>query len=58
MRGDSGDWRWFNSRGRAQRGPTGEVVGWYGISEDIHEYKLLSKRLQQCEEKLRAFESE
>jgi PAS domain-containing protein len=56
MRVDSADWRWFRSRGQAQRDPTGQVVGWHGISEDIHEYKILSQSLQQCEERLGEFE--
>jgi PAS domain S-box-containing protein len=56
MRGDSGAWRWFRSRGKAQRGPAGEVVGWYGTSEDIDDYKKLSDSLQECEERLRTFE--
>ena len=58
MRDDSGAWHWFRSRGKAQRSPAGEVVGWYGTSEDIDDYKKLSQALRQCQDKLRTRQSQ
>jgi len=34
-----GEWKWMRSRGTARRGPTGEIIRWYGTVEDIDEYK-------------------
>jgi EAL domain-containing protein (putative c-di-GMP-specific phosphodiesterase class I) len=57
IRDHSGEWRWFRSRGQAQRNPSGKVVRWCGISEDIHEYKLVSDKLRECQGRLRNFEA-
>ena len=31
-----GEWRWMRSRGSARLGPTGEIIRWYGIVEEIN----------------------
>ena len=35
----SGMWRWMRSRGSPHRGPSGEIIRWYGSVEDIEERK-------------------
>jgi PAS domain S-box-containing protein len=52
-----GEWRWMRSRGKARRGPNGEVVGWYGTSQDIDDYKKAVQALRECEAKLRALQA-
>jgi len=50
----SGEWRWFRSRGQAKRDLAGAVVGWCGISEDIHEYKAFELDLNNARENKKA----
>ena len=54
---NNGEWRWMRSRGKARRGPNGEIVGWYGSSQDIDEYKKAVQALRECEAKLRALQA-
>ncbi len=34
-----GPWRWMRSRGSPRRGPSGEILCWYGSVEDIGEHR-------------------
>jgi len=42
----SGDYQWARSRAFPRRDAGGDVVKWYGSTEDIHEQKLLQDALQ------------
>jgi PAS domain S-box-containing protein len=35
----NGPWRWMRSRGSPCRGPSGEILRWYGSVEDISEHR-------------------
>ena len=37
IKGVDGMWRWMRSRGSPHRGPSGEIIRWYGSVEDIDE---------------------
>jgi PAS domain S-box-containing protein len=41
-----GKWKWMRSRGSPQYGPSGEIVRWYGGTEDIEERKLMEEELR------------
>lgn len=45
VRTADGGWRWMRARGEALRGPSGEVIRWYGGVEDIDERKQLEEAL-------------
>lgn len=45
MRWGDGDYRWVHARAYPRRDETGEVVAWYGATEDIHERKLAEQRM-------------
>lgn len=53
---NNGEWRWMRSRGKARRGPNGEIVGWYGSSQDIDDYKKAVQTLREYEAKLGALQ--
>jgi PAS domain S-box-containing protein len=41
---ESGDWRWYQSRAVALRGPGGDIAEWITALRDIHESKLAKER--------------
>ena len=45
-------WRWMRTRGNARRGEDGEILLWYGSTEDIQEYVELKKKLHETEDRL------
>jgi PAS domain S-box-containing protein len=47
-----GAYRWMRSRAFPRRDETGEIIRWYGTTEDIHERKLAEERLRQSGERL------
>ncbi len=47
-------WRWMRTRGNPRRGEDGEILLWYGSTEDIQEYVELKKKLHETEDKLAA----
>jgi PAS domain S-box-containing protein len=40
-----GKWKWMRARGFPRYGPSGEIVSWYGGTEDIDERKQLEDHL-------------
>lgn len=42
----SGDYRWMHSRAYPRRNDRGEIVKWYGSTEDVHERKLGEEHLR------------
>ena len=46
-----GKWRWMRARGWPRYGPSGEIVRWYGGSEDIEERKELEEALRKSRER-------
>ena len=54
IRSAAGDYRWFLVRAEPHRDrESGEVVGWYGSSTDIHDHKLAADALRESEARLR-----
>ena len=49
---DGGDFRWTRLRAFPDR-IGGEVVGWYGITEDIHERRLVTDALLESEQRFK-----
>jgi PAS domain S-box-containing protein len=49
----SGDWRWVRVRASARRDVNGDVIRWYGLLEDIHDYKLTEVQLALCSAQLK-----
>jgi PAS domain S-box-containing protein len=47
-------WRWMRTRGNPRRGESGEILLWYGSTEDIEEYVELKKKLHETEDRLAA----
>jgi PAS domain S-box-containing protein len=43
-----GDWKWLRSRGSPHFGPLGEILCWYGGTEDIDECGQLEEALRNC----------
>jgi PAS domain S-box-containing protein len=43
-----GYWKWLRSRGSPRFGPSGEILGWYGGTEDTDESKQLEEALRNC----------
>ena len=41
-----GKWTWMRSRGSPRYGPSGEIIRWYGDTEDIEERKELEEALR------------
>ncbi|MCW3847954.1 EAL domain-containing protein [Sphingomonas sp. LB-2] len=49
---DRGD-RWVRSRAWPRRGQAGEIIRWYGFTEDIHDAVLAEAKLRAAEERYR-----
>ncbi len=49
----TGHYRWQRSRGQPQQDETGTIMGWHGITDDIHEFYLSEQALRESEERLR-----
>jgi PAS domain S-box-containing protein len=47
-------WRWMRTRGNPRRSESGEILLWYGSTEDIEEYVELKKKLHETEDRLAA----
>jgi diguanylate cyclase (GGDEF)-like protein/PAS domain S-box-containing protein len=45
MRWSNGDYRWVHSRAYPRFNDAGEILGWYGATEDVHERKLAEQRM-------------
>jgi diguanylate cyclase (GGDEF)-like protein/PAS domain S-box-containing protein len=45
MRWSDGDYRWVHSRAYPRLNKQGEILGWYGATEDVHERKLAEQRM-------------
>jgi diguanylate cyclase (GGDEF)-like protein/PAS domain S-box-containing protein len=45
MRWGDGDFRWVHARAHPRSGPDGQIIAWYGATEDIHERKLAEQRM-------------
>ncbi|NBJ13832.1 PAS domain S-box protein [Microvirga arsenatis] len=43
----SGEYRWMHSRASPRRGPDGQIIKWYGTTEDIHERRVSQDALQE-----------
>jgi PAS domain S-box-containing protein len=54
----SGGYRWARSRAFPRRDAAGQIVKWYGATEDLHERKLAEERLRTSEARLSAFLSQ
>ncbi len=52
VRGADGVYRWFLDRTVPIRDENGELVRWYGVSTDIHEYKQAEEEVRQQENML------
>jgi len=49
-----GSYRWIRTRAAARRNARGEIVGWYGSSEDIHDHVVAEERLRESEARFRS----
>ncbi len=54
IRKKEGGWLWMRSRGKARRGPDGEILRWYGTTEDADDHKKVKHALREARAKLRA----
>lgn len=54
IRTKNDQWRWVRCRGNARRDSDGNILRWYGCSEDIHEHVKLKQALHEAEEKIAA----
>lgn len=54
VRTPTGNWLWMHSRGAPRIGPSGEVIGIYGVVEEIDAAERLSLELEVCDERMRA----
>lgn len=53
LRSATGEWRWARARARARHGPAGEVLRWYGTTEDIHDRVTAERALRENSAQLR-----
>jgi PAS domain S-box-containing protein len=53
LRHRSGDYRWVLGRAQPVRGPSGDIVRWYGTCTDIHELRLAQDVARRAEERYR-----
>jgi PAS domain S-box-containing protein len=56
VRTRDGEWRWMRSRGKARRDEDGEILLWYGSTEDVDDYMQLKQTLRETEAKLALLE--
>ena len=49
----NGEYRWMRSRAIARKDKDGQIVRWYGSTEDIHDRKLVEQALRESEERYR-----
>lgn len=54
IRTKDGKWQWVRTRGTSRRGKDGEILRWYGSTEDIAEYIELKQKLRDAEAKVAA----
>lgn len=54
VRTPNGNWLWMRSRGAPRLGPSAEVIGIYGVVEEIDVAERLGLELEACDERLRA----
>jgi PAS domain S-box-containing protein len=47
-----GEYRWVRTRATARRDAQGQIVRWYGMTEDIHDRKVGEARLEQMQASL------
>lgn len=47
-------WRWMRSRARPLRDPDGQILRWYGSTDDIDDYVKLRQTLEETEARLAA----
>jgi len=52
LRTTNGTYRWMRARGTARRGANGEILRWYGCTEDIDEQMQLKQKLHETEARL------
>jgi formate hydrogenlyase transcriptional activator len=52
IRSADGTYRWFLDRAVPIRAENGELIGWYGVSTDINEYKQAEEEVRQQEHML------
>jgi two-component system CheB/CheR fusion protein len=48
-RGRDGEYRWFVTRAVPWKNQAGAVIGWFGITTDIHEQKAIEERLHEAD---------
>jgi PAS domain S-box-containing protein len=51
--GQTGEYRWFLTRGTPMRDETGQISKWFGTCTDIEEQKRAEQRLKESEERFR-----
>lgn len=54
----AGEYRWYRSRAAAKRSPSGQIIRWYGLLEDVHERRLALEGLRESEQSLREHRDE
>ena len=47
LRSATGEWRWVRARALARHGPAGELLRWYGTTEDIHDRVTAEQSLRE-----------
>ena len=52
VRMKDGGWRWMHSRAMPRRDGSGNIIKWYGTTEDIHERKAIEEDLRQSRAEL------
>jgi diguanylate cyclase (GGDEF)-like protein/PAS domain S-box-containing protein len=52
LRAATGAWRWVRARARARHGPAGELLRWYGTTEDIHDRITAEQALRESKDLL------
>lgn len=48
----NGDYRWVRSRSWPRRDETGQIIRWYGVTEDVHDHKVAEQQLQRLQHEL------
>ncbi len=52
VRQADGNYRWVRSRSWPRRNEAGDIIRWYGVTEDVHEHKLAQQQLQRLQHEL------